>query len=249
MDNPMTRSIRSLSLLLLLVPLLCTAQDLDTILELNSRAVGGSDNWSRIENVRILLEISEPGFEVTGTYVATREGNMRIDIMAGGQAVFREGLYQDKAWQWTPEGGIEHQDKTAAAALRHGIDLPGRFFTLKDARNRGATLSLEGTVVEGDHSQWHVRVILSDGFGRDYFIDQKTNITVRERDYRAFHPAIDSTKVTIETRYRGEQWTNGVLSFERSENNNIETGEWMATNHVRSVEHNIELAVDYFQPQ
>ena len=91
--------------------------------------------------------------------------------------------------------------------------------------------------------------ILGDGFGRDYFIDQKTNITVRERDYRAFHPAIDSTKVTIETRYRGEQWTNGVLSFERSENNNIETGEWMATNHVRSVEHNIELAVDYFQPQ
>jgi hypothetical protein len=249
MDNPMTVSLRSLPFFLFLLPALCTAQNLDTILELNAKAVGGSDNWSKIENVRIQIEIKEADFEVTGTYVATRGGSMRIDIKAGEQAVFSEGLYQGEAWQWTPDGGIEPQDEFAAATLKHGIDLPGRFFSLKEARNRGAKISLEGSVLDGDRSQWHVRVVLEDGFALDYFIDQETSISTRQRDYRAFHPAIDATKVPIETRYQTERWTNGVLSFDRSDNSNVETNEWMATTQVHSLEHNVELAANYFQAE
>ena len=70
----------------------------------------------------------------------------------------------------------------------------------------------------------------------------------RERDYRAFHPAIDATRVTVETRHEGELWVDGVLRFRRSENSNVETGEWLGTSIVRSVEHNIELDEDYFRP-
>jgi hypothetical protein len=46
----------------------CGAQDLDAINELNAVAHGGADNLSSIENVRYLLAISDPGFEVSGTY-------------------------------------------------------------------------------------------------------------------------------------------------------------------------------------
>jgi len=36
--------------------------------------------------------------------------------------------------------------------------------------------------------------------------------------------------------------------FTRSDNSNADTGEWLGTTLVRSVEHNIEVANDYFQP-
>ena len=234
---------------LLLTSVNLIAQDLDTILELNTAAHGGADNFSRIENVRFLLTINEPGFEVSGTYVATRQGSMRIDIVADGQRVFSEGLHQGQAWQWTPGSGFEDQAGEAAAALRHGIDTPGRFFTMEQVRKRGATITLEGAVPVGDPQQWQLRIVLPDGFSRDYFIDQASGRTVRERDYRAFHPALDATRETVETRYEGEMWMDGVLRFTRSENINADTGDWLGTSSVRSVEHNIDIAEGYFQPR
>jgi hypothetical protein len=225
------------------------AQDLDAILEQNTIAHGGADNFSRVENVRFLLTISEPGFEVAGTYVATREGSMRIDIEADGQRVFSEGLHQGKAWQWTPGGGFEDQDEAAAAALRHGIDSPGRFFSMEQVRERGATITFEGAVAEGEKQQWQLRLVLPDGFSRDYFIDQESGRIVRERDFRAFHPAIDATRETVETRFEGEKWVDGVLRSTRSENRNAETGEWLGTTQVRSVEHNIVIEEGYFLPR
>ena len=233
---------------LLLASMNCAAQDLDAILALNASAHGGADNFSKVENVRYLLTISEPGFEVSGTYVATRQGNMRIDIEADGQRVFSEGLHQGKAWQWTPGGGFEDQDETSTAALSHGIESPGRFFSMEQARERGARITLVGVVTENKQQQWQLRLVLPDGFGREYFIDQQSGRTVRERDYRAFHPAIDATPKTIETRHRGEIWVDGVLRFTSSVNSNVETGEWLGTSQVRLVEHNIDLEDDYFQP-
>jgi len=68
------------------------AQDLESILEKNTEAHGGAGNFETIGNVRFQLVTREPGFEISGTYVATRDGNMRFDIEAGGQRVFSEGL-------------------------------------------------------------------------------------------------------------------------------------------------------------
>ncbi len=233
---------------LMLASLECAAQDLDAILHLNAVAHGGNDNFSRIENVRYLLTIKEPGFEVSGTYVATRGGQMRIDIEADGQRVFSEGLLRGKAWQWTPAGGYEDQDGSSAAALRHGIDSPGRFFSMEQARERGAEITLVGAVDDHGVPQWQLNLVLPDGFGRDYFIDRQTGRTVRERDHRAFHPAIDDTKETVETLYQGELWVDGVLRFTRSDNSNADNGNWLGTTLVRSVEHNIDVGDEYFLP-
>jgi hypothetical protein len=244
----MIKTLSLAALLLMLSPLTARALGLDDILEHNARAHGGAKNFAWIQNIRYQLTISEPGFVVSGTYVATRQGDMRIDIEADGRRVFSEGLQQGRAWQWTPDGGVEEQDEQAAAALRHGIELPGRFFTFQDARANGANITLEGTVADGEQNQWQLRVVLDDGFSRDYFIDQESGRMVRECDYRAFHPAIDATRVTVETRHEGKMWVDGVLRFTGSKNTNAETGEWLGTSEVRSVEHNVELAEGYFQP-
>jgi hypothetical protein len=235
-----------LILLAALLPRAVFAQDLETILQKNSAALGGEDNWARIENVRFELAISEPGLEVTGTYVATRDGSMRIDIEADGQRVFSEGLDLGRAWQWTPGDGVKPSGEAGAQALRHGIVSPGRFFTLGQARARGARISLADTA---DETEWRLRVTLADGSAHDYFIDRKTFLPTRDADNRAFHPDLDATEVLVESRYSDPRWVDGVLRFARTDNVNLDTGEWLGTTIARSMEHNIEIPEGYFRPE
>ena len=242
----MIKSCIFFTLILCIVPVNVVAGDLEDLLARNAIAHGGPENWARIENVRYLLTINEPSFEVTGTYVATRDGSMRIDIEADGQRVFSEGLHDGRAWQWTAGEGITSQDDKSAAALRHGIELPGRFFLLQDLHQSGEKVTLEGAVFEQDRRQWQVRVILEDGFHHDYFIDDASALIIRERDYRAFHPGVDSTQVTVETRKQEPLWVDGVLSYRVNKNVNVDSGEWLATTRVRSIEHNIEIPEGYF---
>jgi hypothetical protein len=231
------------------------AADLNTILAENARAQGGA-GLTEIQSVRIALHIQEPTFEVDGVYAATREGRMRIDIYAGDQRVFAEGLMDGPegacAWEWTPDKPeselFQCVGEKETAALRHGIELPGNFFTLQDVRERGATIELIGDVASGDEPEWHLRVTLPDGFARDYFVDQETSLISRARDYRAFHPGVDPTEINVETRYEEPQVVGGVTRFMRQVNVNVDTGEVLGTTTVLSVEHNPEISEGHFEP-
>ena len=225
------------------------AQDLEAILELNAATVDNQDKLSQVDSLRHRLHIKEPGFEVTGTYVATRSGNMRIDIQADEQHVFSEGLYEGHAWRWTPGDGRQDENEQEAAALRHGIEMPGNFYTIKEVRDRGATLTLMGSTPGKDHDEWQIRVELADGFSRDYFVDQVTHLVTRQRDNRAFHPGIDPRKVSVETRYDLSEMIDGVRRPMRQSNINWETGEWLGSTEVLSIEHNIEKAEEWVRPE
>jgi len=242
-------AIKPLLLLLCLAPVLSLAGDLEELLARNEAAIGGTENWARIENVRVQLTIEEPDFQVDAIYVATRSGSMRIDILQDGQTAFREGLDAGTAWQWTQADGVRFQNEQSAAALRHGIEFPGRFFTLLDLYRNGTSVTLEGQVLDGESTQWRVRVTLADDFSRDYFIDDTTALITREHDRRAFHPAADPTAVLIETRKEQPEWVSDVLLYRVSRNINLQSGEWLATTRVKSFEHNVELPEGYFKAQ
>ena len=158
---------------------------------------------------------------------------MRIDIYAGEDRVFAEEL-----------GACVGETETAA--LRHGIEMPGHFYTLKEVCDRGAMVELIGQVEIDAGSEWQVRLMLPDGFSRDYFIDQETYRITRARDHRAFHPGIDPTKVSVETRYEAPEFVDGVLRFKRQVNVNTDTGEVLGTTQVLSVEHNPEVTEAMF---
>lgn len=222
---------------------------LESLLTRNANAMGGVDTWQKIENVRYELVIREPGFEVTGRYWATRDGQMRIDIYADGDRVFTEALNHRRAWQWNKGAEVTTQGQAGEEALRHGIDMPGRFFTLQDVAGRGAEVVLEGCADIGDKSLWQVRVTLPDGFGKDHFLDPKSALVVVTRDVRAFHPDIDPTEVTVITGHeRMEMTAFGVLASWRSEQSNGNTGEWLGTTEVQYIAHNRELPEGLFKP-
>jgi hypothetical protein len=219
------------------------------VLACNGSAVGGEHALERIDNLRIQLDIREPAFEVTGTYVASRDGRMRIDIRAGGERVFAEGLNDGRAWQWTPGAGVTASRAEGAAALRHGIDSPGRFWTLGQLRGRGLVIELLETGPLARDGEWQLRLTRDDSSVLDYFLDRETCLPTREMTQRAFHPDVDATEVPIETVFSDPERIDGVLRFRRGESRNLDTGEWLGTTVVRSIEHNIALPEGYFEPQ
>ncbi len=227
-----------------------TASDLERILDLNDKAHGG-DALDQVQTVRVQLQITEPTFEVSGNYIASRDGLMRIDIYAGGGRVFAEGLTRECAWEWNPAQPAENSGtcvgEAESAALRHGIEMPGHFYTLKDVRDRGATIDLIGKVETDSESEWQLRVTLADGFSRDYFLSQETHRITRARDFRAFHPGIDPTGVRIETRYGSPALVGGALRFKHQVNVNLDTGEVLGTTTVLDYELNPGVTAEMFE--
>ncbi len=226
------------------------AADLDTILAENARAHGG-DAYAEVDALRVRLRIQEPTFEVEGVYHATRDGRMRIDIYAEDQRVYAEGLGAKCAWEWRPDQPAEELGQCVGAketaALRHGIELPGHFYTIEQVRARGAKVELIGAEQTDTGAEWQVRVTLADGHWRDYFIDQDTYRINRGRDQRAFHPGVDPLEITVETRLEAPQLLDGVLRFMRQESFNGVTGEWLNTTTVIEAEHNPAIIEGMFE--
>ena len=220
---------------------------LNDILACNAAAVGGEQALERIDNLRIRLEIREPTFEVTGTYIASRDGEMRIDIEAGGERVFAEGLIDGRAWQWTPDAGVDASRPEGAAALRHGIESPGRFWTLGQLQARGLGIKLVEAGPPARDGEWQLRLTRADGSALDYFLDRESCLPTREVTQRAFHPDVDATEVSVETVFSEPEWFDGVLRFRRGESRNLDTGEWLGTTAILDVEHNVPLPDGLFE--
>jgi len=219
---------------------------LDEILACNAAALGGADALAAVSNLRLELDIAEPGFEVQGTYVASRDGAMRIDIIAGDQRVFAEGLHDGQAWQWTPDTGVTASSAKGAAALRNGIESPGRFWTLAQLRERGLQVELLEPGPDAADGEWQLRLTSDDGPVLDYFLDRKSCLPAREVSRRAFHPDVDPTEVAVETAFSEPVTVNGVVRFRHSEQHNLDNGEWLGTTVVREIEQNVELEDDFF---
>ena len=55
----------------------------DQLIERNVEVVGGKAALEAIQSIRFDLHITDPGFDVDGSYVAARPGWMRIDRTLG----------------------------------------------------------------------------------------------------------------------------------------------------------------------
>ena len=64
----------------------------DEVIERHTKAMGGRAAIEAIQSIEFDLHITDPKFEVDGTYFAARPGKMRIDVNAGGEHVFTEAF-------------------------------------------------------------------------------------------------------------------------------------------------------------
>ena len=120
------------------------ALTVDDVIERNTSAMGGRAAIEAIHSIEINLHITDPGFEVDGIYHAARPGRMRIEVQAGGKQVFTEAFDGQQGWQSHDQSEPEPASPKAAAALRHGVELPGKLFGLHEMKQRGHKIDLVG---------------------------------------------------------------------------------------------------------
>lgn len=227
---------RTLPALLLLVVTACSpASDqtklpsLDDLLAKHTEARGGAAAIEGVQSVRVELEIIEPDFTVTGSYVATREGHMRIDIFADGNRVFTEALGPDGGWQMFGDGRVADLSADGHSALVRGV--AANLFGLHERAALGYSLELFGEVTHNDKAYYELEEVAPDGFSKRLYMDPSSYLITRDLETSALHPDIDATKERKETLsmdFRASGVGEPVYS-NKQETRNIDTSELMQT--------------------
>lgn len=151
-----------------------------------------------VQSAQIDLHIKDPSFEVDGTYYAARPGKMRIDVRAEGKHVFTEAFDGQSGWQWEGKRDQKPATERGTAALRHGVELPGKLFGLHELKGRGYKIKSIGRE-QIDAVNYHaLQVILNDGYTVSLDVDPNSWLVTQRRDIRPLHVDVDPTPTMIE---------------------------------------------------
>lgn len=211
---------------------------LDDVIERNTKAMGGRAAIEAVKSIRVDLHIVDPGFEVDGIYRAARPGRMRIDAMMGGKHVFTEAFDGQHGWEWAGKGNQTAASDGATAALRHGVELPGKLFGLHELKERGHRLKVVGRE-KVDGTNYHVlQLTMDDGYTTTLYVDPKNWLITRRRDFRPLHVDIDPTPTTIEQRSSDFREISGVQFAFASTEIDLKTGKVLESAKVNKIEVN-----------
>jgi hypothetical protein len=222
---------------------------LDQVIERNTKAMGGRAAIEAVKSIQVEMHIVDPGFEVDGTYRAERPGRMRIDALMGGKHVFTEAFDGEHGWEWAGKGNQETASDKATAALRHGVELPGKLFGLHELKERGHRLELIGREKVDDIDYYALRLTMSDGYTTTLYVDPQSWLITRRRDVRPLHVDIDPTPTTIEQRSSDFREISGVQFAFASTEINLKTGKVLESTKVNKIEVNPSINQSIFDKQ
>lgn len=242
------------SLIFLVAALGCTLNgcrrdslSVDEIIDHNTQAMGGRTAIEAIKSIEVDLHIADPDFQVDGKYRAARPGRMRIDILADGKHVYTEAFDGDRGWKWKGKGNdVEEESPKAIAALRHGVELPGKLFGLHELRQRGHRIDLAKREGIDGTNYYVLRVTLTDGYTTTLYVDPNSWLVTRRRDVRPLHVDVDPTPTTIESNFSNFRKIDGVLFAFDSTDADLVTGKILERTSVRSVKVNAQFDASIF---
>ena len=202
----------------------------DEVIERHTITMGGRAAIEAIQSIEFDLHITDPKFEVEGNYFTARPGKMRIDVNAGGEHVFTEAFDGQQGWQWEGKGTAQKAaTEKATAAVRHGVELPGKLFGLHELKARGHRIELAGRENIDGIQYYVLRLTLSDGYATTLYVDPKTWLITRRRDVRPLHVDVDPTPTTIEQRSSDFRTIGGVQFAFASSETDLQSGKVLET--------------------
>ncbi len=220
---------------------------LDELIARHTAARGGAAAIEAVQAIAFDLRIVEPTFQVDGRYVATRNGQMRIDAFQGGQQVFTEALDGKHGWSWSPGADAPTEGSAQGnAALRHGIEFPFKLYGLHELQGRGHRLELLGRLKLDGIDYYQLQLTLDDGFRVQYFLNPDTWLIERSRESRALHVDIDPKPQWIETVFTDYRPAAGVLYPWHQVERILDSGVVLSTGTVTSIAINPKLDVARF---
>src|SRR6266403_3221136 len=219
----------------------------DDVIERNTSAMGGRAAIEAIHSIEINLHITDPGFEVDGIYHAARPGRMRIDVQAGGKQVFTEAFDGQQGWQSHDQSDPEPASPKAAAALRHGVELPGKLFGLHEMKQRGHKIDLVGRETVDGIDYYVLRLTFGDGYTTSLYVDPQSWLITRRRDVRPLHVDVDPTPTTIEQRISDFREVSGVRFAFASVEIDLKTGKELERTKINSIKVNPPIDESIFK--
>ena len=223
------------------------ALTVDDVIERNTSAMGGRAAIEAIHSIEINLHITDPGFEVDGVYHAARPGRMRIDVQAGGKQVFTEAFDGQQGWQMHDQSEPEPASPKAAAALRHGVELPGKLFGLHEMKQRGHKIDLVGRETVDGIDYYVLRLTFGDGYTTSLYVDPQSWLITRRRDVRPLHVDVDPTPTTIEQWISDFREIAGVRFAFASTEIDLKTGKQLESTKVGSIKVNPPIDESIFK--
>ena len=217
------------------------------VIERNTKAMGGGPAIEAVKSIEIDLHIVDPGLEVDGIYRAARPGRMRIDVKAGGKHIFTEAFDGQSGWQCRDKSEQEAASPKGTAALRHGVELPGKLFGLHELKQRGHRLEVVGRETIDGANYYVLRLTLSDGFTTSLYIDADSWLITRRRDVRPLHVDVDPTPTTIELRNSDFRWIAGVRFPFAATETDLKSGKVLETTRVNGIKVNPRLDESLFK--
>jgi len=219
---------------------------LNEIVERNTNAMGGRGAIEAVQSIQIDLHIKDPSFEVDGTYYAARPGKMRIDVSAEGKHVFTEAFDGESGWVWEGKGDQKPATEKGTAALRHGVELPGKLFGLHELKARGHRMKLIGREQIDGVNYYVIGLILNDGSAVSLYVDPNSWLITRRRDVRPLHVDVDPTPTTIEQVSSDFREVNGVKFPFATTETDLNTGKLLESTVTKSVKINPTLPPTLF---
>jgi hypothetical protein len=205
---------------------------LQRIVDRHVRARGGAAALDRVRSCLVELDITERGQTISGRYAADAAGLVRIDIHAGGELVYREGVDSQGVWLW-PQGDAAPRasEATGAAnALLHGAE--NHLFGLHRFAERGHRLRLMPAERIDGVEYPVIEVVYRTGHTSYFYVDPESWLLVRRRDRRAYHPDADATQQRIETLFSDFRSVDGVVASHHDVDREVGSGTVLASHQV-----------------
>jgi len=216
----------------------------DEIVARHMQALGGREKLNSIHSVVEHLEYREASFVFPNAFVARMRpyyktlGDPKITNVE-----INEG-YDGSAWEYHGDPGVVIRVVgAAAAATRHGTEM---FDSLVDYKALGTRVDLSGVEEFAGRPAYKLHVTLADGFEKELFVDQQSNLIIGDRRSAPIHAFGDP--VRSENHIGDYRPVSGVLSPFSIKEVEIATGRELNSNTVQSLEVNKILDPSFFSP-
>lgn len=199
------------------------------------RAIGGLDRLEGVVTRQMWGTYTEGAMVARTDIVWRRPDSRRVNVHAPGFE-YVEG-YDGQTWEYNVQSGKFVVDTGAAAdAGRRGAEFDESFVGYARKGHRVAVLGVERF---GGRSAYRIRVILADGWVKEYLFDRESGLIVALRKAMPIH----ATGPAVETLSTYEDWrsTLGLLQPHRFVERESGTGRLLNTLQWDSIRTNVSL--------
>jgi hypothetical protein len=182
------------------------SQNIETIIEKYTEAVGGRANWDGVKSMKFTGYTTVMGMDIPYTQYVKRPGFWLIEIQVQGMKIV-QAYDGTSGWMINPMAGKKKAEKTdeeTSKLYRANALVGGKLLNIKEM---GYTVELVGKENMDGTDVYKINLIDKDGVTTVYFIDANSYLILKSIS----NAKTMGTEITSESTYKNYNKVNDVL--------------------------------------